>query len=137
MGYQQVELLLKEKLKNVADVSAVYLFGSRALEIATAFSDYDYAILTKSNTHSKGDKLYNNLYTVLSEISPRKLINDVLDIVYLEQIGLEMKFHVIRYGRLLYDANPILRLAFENKTQLLYCDFKPILEQFDQEILNS
>lgn len=76
------------------------------------------------------------MYDLLSKISPRKLQNDQLDIVFLNQAGLELKFHVIRYGKVIYDADTKERLRFEERTQILYCDFRPILDEIDAAILD-
>lgn len=118
-------------------VEAIYLFGSRAQGKEHPLSDYDYAVLLKERGHSKGDDLYFNLYDLFSEISPRTLENDVIDIVFLKDAGLELRFHVLRYGRVIYDANPKARLDFEVQTTLLYCDFRPLLVEQDQIILQS
>ncbi len=61
---------------------AVYLFGSRAQGKESPLSDYDYAVLLKEKGHSKGDPLYFQFYNLLSEISPRTLKNDVIDILF-------------------------------------------------------
>ncbi|MBI4212250.1 MAG: nucleotidyltransferase domain-containing protein, partial [Deltaproteobacteria bacterium] len=100
-------------------------------------SDYDYAVLAKDQGHKRGDDLYVHLYDIFSDISPRTLKNDVIDIVFLRDIGLELRFHVVQYGKVLFDADPSARLAFEQQTTLLYCDFRPILDKFDQAILEA
>jgi predicted nucleotidyltransferase len=123
-------------LFKVLKVEAIYLFGSRALDSHTPLSDYDYAVLIPAG-HFKGDAAYQELYSVLGEISPRTLENDQIDIVFLRDTGLELKFHVIRHGRVIYDAIPLKRLQFENMTQLLYCDFRPLLDEFDAALLQS
>lgn len=120
-----------------SDVLAIYLFGSRAVEGAHELSDYDYAILTKDNHHKKGDELYESLYDIFCEVSPRTLKNDVIDIVYLKQVGLELRYHVIRHGKVLYDKDPVARLDYEAQTMLFYCDYRPILDEFDEAILES
>jgi len=119
------------------EVQAIYLFGSRALQTHTTASDYDYAILMPDKGHSKGDDVYFALYNLLTEISPRTLENDVIDIVYLRDVGLELRFHVIRYGQVIYDVNPRARINFEVETELLYCDYRPLLDEFDKIILES
>ena len=124
-------------LSKTADVVAIYLFGSRALGLEHSLSDYDYAVLTSHNNHNKGDKLYHRLYQILSDISPRTKKNDVIDLVYLQSVGLELKMHIIRYGKLIVDNDPVKRLEFEVHTQRLYCDFKPLLDTFDSAILES
>lgn len=118
-------------------VEAVYLFGSRAMGKEHPLSDYDYAVLLKTKGHSKGDEIYFKFYDLFSEISPRTLNNDVIDIIFLRDAGLELKFHIIRYGKVIYEANPKGRLDFEVQTTLLYCDFKPLLLKQDQTILQS
>lgn len=137
-----VETVMLPELKNQhikllknTDIQAIYLFGSRALDRATPLSDYDYAVLTPDSSHQKGDKLYQILYEVFSEISPRTLDNDIIDIVYLKNIGLEMRYHIVRYGKILYDQNPLARMDYEVKTAMLYCDYRPILDEFDKQIL--
>jgi uncharacterized protein len=133
------QILQKEHLQRLkgTEVEAVYLFGSRAQGREHSLSDYDYAVLTREAGHSKGDTLYAFLYDLFSEISPRTLRNDVIDIVFLKDTNLELRFHVIRYGQVLYDRNPQTRLDFEAWTQLLYCDYRPILNEFDRTILAS
>jgi predicted nucleotidyltransferase len=118
-------------------VQALYLFGSHAQGAAHPLSDYDYAVLIPKSGHSRGDDLYEALYDILTQISPRSLKNDVVDIVFLRDAGLELRFHVIRYGAVLFDANLMARLKFEEQTMLLYCDFRPILDEFDRAILES
>lgn len=118
------------------DVVAIYLFGSRAQRLESEDSDFDYAVLTKK-PHELYDDLYRKLYDMFTEISPRDLQNDVIDIVFLKNAGLELKFHVIRYGQILYDKNSKERLDFETEAGLFYCDYKPILDQFDRGILEA
>lgn len=120
-----------------AGVQAVYLFGSRAQGEEGPLSDYDYGVLLKEKGHIRGDDLYFQLYDLFSEISPRSLDNDVLDIVFLRDVGLELRFHVVRYGIVLYETDTKARLNFETETTLLYCDYKPLLDRFDQTILES
>ncbi|QQR80510.1 MAG: nucleotidyltransferase domain-containing protein [Deltaproteobacteria bacterium] len=132
-------VLSEEQKKTLTElgVQALYLFGSRALGTETEISDYDYAVLMKDERHRRGDDLYEHLYDILSTISPRTLKNDVIDIIYLRDVGLELKFHVIRYGKILFESNVLERLRFEERTTNLYCDYRPILDQFDKAILES
>ena len=117
------------------DVQALYLFGSRAQGTEGPLSDYDFAVLTKSENEKRGGRTYDALYDILSPLCPRALKNDVIDIVFLRSAPLELKMHVVRYGRLLFDADFRVRLKFEKETTLLYCDFRPILDMFDKTIL--
>ncbi len=126
----------REELRRLG-VQALYLFGSRAMGYEHARSDYDYAVLLKEEGHKRGDALYDKLYDLLSPISPRTLENDVLDIVFLRDAGLELRFHVIRHGRVLFESDPSARMNFEARTTLLYCDYRPVLDEFDRNLLES
>lgn len=129
----------KEQQKTLSKlgVEALYLFGSRAQDVKSPLADYDYAVLTKKRGHNKGDELYLTLYDILSLVSPRTLKNDVIDIVFLRDAGLELRFHVIRYGKVLFETDLKARLDFESETTLLYCDYRPLLDAFDRTILQS
>ncbi len=116
-------------------VVSLYLFGSRAQGVAGPRSDFDFAVLMGSAGHQRGDATYDALYDLLSPLCPRTLQNDVLDMVFLDDAGLELKTHVLRYGKVLFDADPRARLQFEEQTMLEYADYKPILDTFDRAIL--
>lgn len=133
-----VKLNTAQKMKlDRLGVQALYLFGSRAQGRSSPLSDYDYGVLLADKGHSRLDALYHQLYAMLSEISPRQLKNDVLDIVFLRDAGLELCFHVIRYGVLVHETDTRARLAFEEKTMSLYCDYRPVLNLFDRTIVDA
>ncbi len=118
-------------------VQAVYLFGSRALGKEGPLSDYDYGVLLSRPGHHRGDPIYDRLYDLFAEISPRTLANDVIDIVFLRDIGLELRFHVVRYGVVIFETDSGARVNFESDTVLLYSDFRPLLDRFDEAIMES
>ena len=122
-------------------VSSLYLFGSRAQGKAGPLSDYDFAVLMKVNhdksAHKRGGDVYDQLYDILSPFCPRTLQNDIIDIVFLDSAPLELRMHVVRYGQPIFDLNPQARLNFEEHTTLQYCDYRPLLNMFDQAILAS
>lgn len=126
----------KKKLHSL-NVQAVYLFGSRAMNVEHPLSDYDYAVLVKEAGHYRGDFLYQELYEIFSDISPRSLSNDVIDIVFLRDAGLELCFHVVRCGVVIDDNDPKARLDFEERVTLLYCDYRPLLDEFDKTIMEA
>lgn len=126
----------QQELKQLG-VQTLYLFGSRALGQAGPLSDFDFAVLMKDGGHHRGDHLYGVLYDLFSPLCPRTLANDVIDIVFLRDAALELRMHVIRYGKVLLDDDLQQRLHFEEKTILEYCDFRPLLDQIDQTILAS
>lgn len=135
----KTDIFNAQQIKNLKrlGVQAVYLFGSRAQGKQTHLSDYDYAVLMGKKGYEKGDATYQRLYELFSQVSPRTLQNDVIDIVYLREAPLELRFHVIRYGKILLDSKPAERANFEAQTELLYCDYRPLLDEFDWNILQS
>ena len=126
----------KNELKRLG-LEALYVFGSRAQGLEGPLSDYDFAVLLPQAGHSRGDALYNELYDILSPLCPRQLENDVIDIVFLRDAALELRFHVVRYGKVLYDDAPLERSRFEETTTEEYCDYRPLLNIFDQALLAS
>lgn len=118
-------------------VSTVYLFGSRAQDMETPLSDYDFGILLAPGK-SRSLELYNQLFSIFDPLCPRTRDNDVVDIVFLDNaVSLELRMHVVRYGRVLSDTDPRTRLRFEEQTMLHYCDYRPLLDMFDRAILAS
>lgn len=126
----------QKKLQRLG-VVALYLFGSRAQNNASSRSDFDFAVLMNTTGHSRGDKTYDVIYDLLAPLCPRTLDNDIIDIVFLNDAPLELRMHIIRYGKILMDEESLRRSRFEEQTVIQYCDYRPILDMFDRAILAS
>ena len=115
-------------------ISIIYLFGSYAEGKDLPLSDIDIGVVfTDESALSNGlGEIYNELYDIFTDIFTGKNI----DIVFLQKAGLELRFDVITHGRILYESSRAERLKFEEKTMLLYADFKPLLKEFNEAILN-
>ncbi|MBI4261912.1 nucleotidyltransferase domain-containing protein [Candidatus Uhrbacteria bacterium] len=122
-------------------VATLSLFGSHAEGVSGPLSDYDFAVLLRNPNLLKDapqkEALYDALYELLAPLCPRDLRNDVIDIVFLDdvRVPLELKMHVIRHGHVLFDSDPRQRADFEERIMELSCDFQPILTMFDRAIL--
>ncbi|MBI3815432.1 MAG: nucleotidyltransferase domain-containing protein [Nitrospinae bacterium] len=116
------------------DVSLVYLFGSYAEEKGHPLSDIDIAVVFSYKKRLKKDvgKIYNELYFLFSDIFMKKNI----DIIFLQKASLELRFDVIRHGKIIYRSSEDERLIFEDQVAMLYMDFKPILNEFNEAILS-
>jgi len=125
---------VQQQLKTLG-VSALYLFGSRAMGAEGPLSDFDFAVLMDTPGHRRGDATYDQLYDLLSPLCPRSLENDVLDIVFLYDAPLELRAHVMRYGKILFESKPLARGHFEESTMLEASDFRPLLLSIDRTIL--
>ncbi len=131
-----VKLSKTDKNKLAAlGAQALYLFGSRAQGVEGPLSDYDFGILMAEEGNKRGGVLYDAIYDILSPLCPRTLENDVIDIVFVRDAPLELRFHIIRYSKVLFDATPRERGRFEDNTTMLYCDYRPLLDMFDKAIL--
>lgn len=120
----------------VLGVAAVYLFGSHAERVASERSDVDVGIVVQHAQQLAGDTmpLYLALFDIFSERVPD---SNRLDIVFLQRAPLELRFDVVANGVPLFAASENARLDFEERTTLAYCDFQPILREFDRSILEN
>lgn len=130
----QLDSQIEEKLRSL-DVGIVYLFGSYAEGTNHTLSDLDLGIVFSNEKLVQGDtsSLYNQLYDLFTDISPGRK----LDIVFLQRAGLEIRFDAIRHGRVVFEVDKERTLDFEEKTMILYADFKTILNEFDRVIVEA
>lgn len=118
------------------NIACVYLFGSFAEDKTMPFSDIDIGILLTQEAMVATGKdmggIYNQVYDVLTDIFPSRNI----DIVFLQKAPLELRFDVITHGQILYESSHEASLDFEEKTMILYADFKPLLKEINDTIIN-
>lgn len=121
-----------ERLEKI-HVSLVYLFGSYAEGKNHPLSDIDIGVVFSDDSILLGDcrKIYNELYDIFTDVYLGKSI----DIVFLQNTGLELCFDVITNGLILYESSRDERLYFEEKINILLADFKPFLNEFNKAVL--
>lgn len=131
LGMDQIIFTQKEeKTLKVIGVEALVLFGSRAQALNGPKSDYDLAVLISSVAKKKD--VYDLVYDLISA-KLNQLIN--VDIVFLSEAPLELKNHVAKHGRVLYQANPRTFLQFKESVMNDYCDFAPLRFEFQKATL--
>jgi predicted nucleotidyltransferase len=122
-------------LKNLG-ISAVVLFGSRAIGTAREGSDYDIGVLLSSpkilHLPGKKNEIYDSLYDILSS-KIQSLVN--MDIVFLEQAPGELRAHVMKHGKPIFEASPNAFANFRERVMTEYADFASLREIFHQGIL--
>lgn len=125
--------LHKKKLQKL-NVKLVYLFGSHAEGRSLPLSDIDIGVVIAKESlfNTATGTTYNQLYDIFTDVYPGKKV----DIIFLHKASLELRFDVISHGKILYAVSKKDQFDFEEKTILFYADFKPILEEFNQEILS-
>lgn len=129
----------QEQLANFG-VMALYFFGSRAYGLATAASDFDFAVFLRNPqaVAQNSSALYQPIYDILSSlIKPETLAADVIDIVFLDspRVSLELKFHIINHGQVLLDLNPQERMTRAERLTLQTADFAPLRMEMSQALL--
>lgn len=112
-------------------VAAVYLFGSRAQDLHRSNSDFDIGILLVEN---KNKDIYQELYELFSDFY-RTMSN--IDIVFLQETTGQLRYHVVKNGKILFDLNPKIRQHFETLTILEHADFESHRKLFEKHLLDS
>lgn len=122
---------VKEKFKKLK-ISLIYLFGSYLTKNMNFQSDIDIGILFSDDSY-KLDKLkiFIELYKIFSEIFPDREV----DIVFLNEVPLTLKFEVVTEGKPIYFENIEDHYNFKERVIKEYIDFKPLLDEQDRELL--
>lgn len=120
--------------KEQDDVVSLYLFGSRASGTAGPLSDIDIAILLKEGRNCEVYKDREGFYwDKVNEI----LYTDEVSFVLLNIAPLTIQYGVITDSKVLYSSNEDIRLSFEERVINFYMDFKPILDEYNKELLRQ
>ncbi|MBI5244232.1 MAG: nucleotidyltransferase domain-containing protein [Elusimicrobia bacterium] len=117
---------LRGLLKGRADIAFAYLFGSRARGEAAADSDLDVAVWMHENAGSDFSRLKLDLLDLIGA----GLHLDWVDVVILNAAPGTVRYVVQKEGRLLLDADPKARIAFECRARKDYWDFEPLLRGY-------
>lgn len=124
-----------DKLKKL-NIGLVYLFGSRAEGMAGSSSDFDVGVVFTDPKIIRGNttEVYNALYDIFSDIFDLSNFK-TMDIVFLQRASLELRFDAISHGLVLFEISSDFRADFEERVEMLYRDFKPLLDGFNRAIL--
>lgn len=128
--------LPEEKLNNLG-VVGVYLFGSQA-ESGTVgkMSDFDVAILFKNPQNSFGDtsETYGKLYDIFADVFDLSGFRNI-DIIFLPNASLQLRYHIVTTGKVLYNGDTEAILDNKEKTMMEYADFSVARNLFNRAIL--
>jgi len=117
---------LKEIFKSYPYIVAAYIFGSQLSGKITPMSDVDIAILLKEEIAPKSKELIHEEDYLAYKIAKALEVKEV-DLISLNKQGLIFQHNVLKSGKLIYDAQPELRIKFEMRTISNFCDFEPTL----------
>ncbi|MBI1870914.1 MAG: nucleotidyltransferase domain-containing protein [Chlamydiae bacterium] len=129
----EISKVVEQTLKELG-VATLYLFGSRVQGIERKDSDYDFGLLLENpSILIKGTEvLYQKIYDLLQDWVEEK-VN--IDIVFLDQATVQLRYQVISYGKVLYDGHPVKRGRFIERTLTEHADFEPYRRIFEEAIL--
>ena len=108
-------------------IKLVYLFGSKATGKTGPLSDYDFAVyLDEKNAIER----FNIRCELMGKIS-MALKTNAVDLCILNDIeSPELKFNVIKEGRVVFEKEPF-RVLLEPKILNEYFDFKIMLQKYN------
>jgi len=130
------EIQLDKEIMEKLGIQTVFLFGSHAQKIDNPLSDYDFGILLNDNSILKNrtlrDNIYDSFYDIVSS-KIKKLVN--IDIVFLDEMSLQLKYHVVKDGIIIYSDNLNKVGDFKEKVIILHADFAHLRNEFHESIL--
>src|SRR3989344_2102184 len=116
---------LKFIFRAYPEIKLVYFFGSRAENKAGPLSDYDFAVYFAG---ADKERMFEIKFELQDKIS-LKLKNNNIDIVILNTVeGPEMKYNVIKEGKLIFERRPF-KILIEPKILNEYFDFNALLKR--------
>ena len=118
-------------LTDFPEVSLAYLFGSQVTGQTGPLSDYDLAILLDSPDGSA-----HTLARLGHELAVQLQTSQV-DLVLLNRTAIELAYHVIATGRLLYQRDVATRVEYEAQVLSQYGDYLPVLRAQRSQILEG
>ena len=138
----------KDKLNQICrdyGILGAYLFGSiekngadilkgKSPDKIDPLADIDLGIvfLERPLDAKQRIKIYSKLYLELSEV----FYPFTLDLVFLQETGVILQFEAIN-GTLVYSHDDDLRLDYEERVVKFYQDWKPVYDQYTNEVLEA
>ncbi|MBI5193035.1 MAG: nucleotidyltransferase domain-containing protein [Nitrospirae bacterium] len=115
------------------NIAIVYLFGSQIQGYTNPLSDIDIGIVfTRYEVLKDTTNLYTDIYDILTDIFP---CPQEVDIVFLQQTSPVFQYEVIKYGKVLYETDPLFRADYEEQVAREYMDFEPVLLHYSEALL--
>lgn len=119
------EALLAAIEESSHEVSAAYLYGSRARGTARANSDVDLAILVRDGAEGTLESLALDL-----EGDLEKRLHRTVQLLVLNTASPDLVHRVLRDGKLFIDSDSAERIRFEVASRNRYFDLLPVLNLY-------
>ncbi|MDO8729299.1 MAG: nucleotidyltransferase domain-containing protein [bacterium] len=128
----------EEELFKRLGISALVLFGSQAEGKGGPMSDFDFGIIVEDKSvlksSSKRKEIYDELYDIFSS-HIKRLVN--IDIVFLDDAPYELRAHVMKCGKAIFEAKLDIFADFKATTMIMYSDFAPLRKIFHEGVLSK
>jgi predicted nucleotidyltransferase len=131
MSIVDVSEKLPDILTDFPEVSLVYLFGSQVTGQVGPMSDYDLALLHDSPENDIA------IQSRFQHAFAQTLNADRIDVVLLSHVPVELAYHIIAKGKLLYKRDTLSWVEFEAGVLSRYGDYLPILRSQQEQILQG
>lgn len=122
---------LRELFEEDSRVQVAYLFGSKSRGSYTSESDTDIAVLLSELPENMLD-YYLSSIEVLSTI-----LGDRVDLVVLNTASSLLRHQVLKWGRVIYSRDEMVRVKFEARSEREYLDFNWYRERYDKGLLED
>lgn len=118
-------------------IGALVLFGSQAQGLANQASDFDIGVIINDKKALYDNTKRKEIYDFLYELFSNKInkITDI-DIVFLGVAPEELRFHVMKYGKIIFEFPFGVFADFKASTMEQYADFAPFRHVFQQGIFS-
>ena len=112
----------------------VYLFGSTVEGFTHPGSDTDIGIIFSKGLREKNRmKLYGDIYSAFNGVFQL----EKLDMVFIEELPLHIKFKALTLGELLYTEDMEASLNYKEYVINMYRDWKFFIDEFYQGLLEK
>ncbi|MDI9596478.1 MAG: nucleotidyltransferase domain-containing protein [Atribacterota bacterium] len=126
--FDELKKIFVEEYRDI--ILLAYFFGSQLKGKTGPLSDYDIAILL-----SPEQKSFQFKYKLQHELT--NIFNfEPIDLVILNDAPIELKYHVIAAGQIIYQKDSAIKVEFEADTLSRYFDYLPVLNAQRQDILD-
>lgn len=125
--YNEIKKIF-EKESKTNNVLLAYLFGSQLKGKTGPLSDYDFAVLlSKKPSFQFKYELKNKLVNALDD--------EKVDVIILNNAHIELKYHVVATGKIIFQESSVIKTEFEADTLSRYFDYLPILRAQKKDII--
>ena len=125
--FNGVKKIFAAESKN-KNILLAYIFGSQLKGKTGPLSDYDFAVLlSKKPSFQFKYELKNKLVSAVGF--------EKVDLIILNNASIELKYHVVATGKIIFQKNSIIKTEFEADTLSRYFDYLPILRAQRKDII--